>query len=381
MTKLSFSLAIVFSTLFDAAAAVLFARRIAARRKQEERPLSLGDALLVLLVLGLAFFGKLPLLAPLGVGFFGAMCLLYIDLVVLLPLLFLALLFAARRGALRMTRAVRGAALVYALLGPLVGVYATFIETERLIIERADLILPTERAGAQPIRIGVISDLQTNRVTSFEREAFQKLMEEKPDIILLPGDLWQGFPEEEERARPQMRALLGSLHAPGGVFFVTGDCEDFYHVREILDGTGIRILHNEIAETRVGDRRVLIGGIERSYTTTAARRLMDELERLSGKDDIRILLSHRPDSVLFLSESSRVDLVVAGHTHGGQVQLPGVGPLITFSNVPRDVAAGGLHEVEGNAVYVSRGLGRERRMAPPIRFLCPPEITVLTLKD
>jgi hypothetical protein len=85
----------------------------------------------------------------------------------------------------------------------------------------------------------------------------------------------------------------------------------------------------------------------------------------------------RPDVALGLRPGSRIDLVVAGHTHGGQVVLPGFGPPMTLSHVPRAVAAGGLHDLGGNAIYVSRGVGCERGQAPRIRFLCPPEVSLL----
>ena len=77
--------------------------------------------------------------------------------------------------------------------------------------------------------------------------------------------------------------------------------------------------------------------------------------------------------------SSRIDLVVAGHTHGGQVVVPGFGPIITLSGVPRAVAAGGLHEMNGNRIYVSRGAGSEQGQAPRIRLFCPPEVSILEL--
>ena len=72
--------------------------------------------------------------------------------------------------------------------------------------------------------------------------------------------------------------------------------------------------------------------------------------------------------------------VVAGHTHGGQVQIPFFGPLFTLTEIPREAAAGGLHEVNGTQLYVSRGVGAERGEAPLIRFNCPPEISLLTLR-
>jgi hypothetical protein len=105
------------------------------------------------------------------------------------------------------------------------------------------------------------------------------------------------------------------------------------------------------------------------------------LETRDGTEDFRIVLGHRPDVVSNLKANSRVDLVVAGHTHGGQIVVPGFGPLITLSDVPRKVAAGGLHQLQGNAIYVSRGVGCERHQAPRMRFFCPPEISILTIKS
>ena len=66
-------------------------------------------------------------------------------------------------------------------------------------------------------------------------------------------------------------------------------------------------------------------------------------------------------------------------SNGGQVVVPAYGPPITLSRVPRDVAAGGLHDLGGRRIYVSRGIGMERIQAPRLRLFCPPEISVLTL--
>ena len=93
---------------------------------------------------------------------------------------------------------------------------------------------------------------------------------------------------------------------------------------------------------------------------------------------MRILLAHKPDAIELL-EGRSVDLLVSGHTHGGQVSLPFVGPPLTLSDVPRHVAAGGLHELDGTAVYVSTGVGRERDNAPQLRFGVRPSIGIIDL--
>jgi hypothetical protein len=91
------------------------------------------------------------------------------------------------------------------------------------------------------------------------------------------------------------------------------------------------------------------------------------------------VLGHSPDYVLGLRDGPRIELAFAGHTHGGQIVVPFFGPPLTLSRVPRHIAAGGLHELGRVFVHVSRGVGMERGSAPQIRFLCPPEICVLTL--
>ncbi len=96
---------------------------------------------------------------------------------------------------------------------------------------------------------------------------------------------------------------------------------------------------------------------------------------------MRILLAHRPDAGLELRRGTRVDLTVAGHTHGGQVAPPLLGPLVVASAVPRHVGAGGLHDLGGGRrIYVSRGIGMERGHAPPLRIGAPPEVSLLTLR-
>jgi uncharacterized protein len=131
---------------------------------------------------------------------------------------------------------------------------------------------------------------------------------------------------------------------------------------------------------RVGDRLVSVAGIKLDYRSAEAGRTLARLEQARGEGDIRIALAHRPDAVRRLSADTRVDLTVAGHTHGGQVQLPVVGPLTIASRLPRVVGAGGLHELDGRWIYVSRGVGAERGQAPRLRLGAVPEVSLITLR-
>jgi uncharacterized protein len=100
----------------------------------------------------------------------------------------------------------------------------------------------------------------------------------------------------------------------------------------------------------------------------------------AGAADRCIVAGHAPDFALTLASSMKADLILAGHTHGGQVCLPWLGPLRHISAVPAWLAAGGLHEIDGTPVHVSRGIGMERASAPQMRLLCPPEICVIELR-
>jgi hypothetical protein len=178
-----------------------------------------------------------------------------------------------------------------------------------------------------------------------------------------------------------MKEWLSRLEAPGGVWMVSGDVD--IDAELLAEGTGVRFLDGKTTTIEVRDRQVTLGGISIDYEGANARRVIGELEGADGEGDIRLLVSHRPAAVRSFATRtpSRVDLVVAGHTHGGQIVIPGFGPPVTFSPLDRHVAAGGLHAVGPRRVYVSRGVGLERGGAPQMRFNCPPEVTLLEIGD
>jgi predicted MPP superfamily phosphohydrolase len=314
---------------------------------------------------------KLELLALAGLDAFGVVHVLWLDLVVAIPVAGLLLLFGRDRHPL--TRVVGGLALVPGALG----IYASFIEPGRLVVERSKVTVPAVRTGTRPVRLGVVSDLQFSKVGEHERRAVDRMDAQHPDVILLPGDLHQGSPEGFREELPKIRRLLGRLRAPGGVFFVPGDQERGGEADDALAGTGIRLLSDETVRLRVGDRRIALTGLQLRPGAEGGRAALRRTPGLPG--DIRLVLAHRPDWITYV-RPGRADLVVSGHTHGGQVQVPYAGPPTVASRVPRGVGAGGLHVIDGTPLYVSRGVGVERGQAPKLRIGSPPEVSVITLR-
>lgn len=358
------------ATAFDAlvAGAILFARP--------------GDPIgwrrVTTAILAVAGLGFVKCLAALGWAhsYFLVVALVYADVLVLVPVMGVALLLCARRR--RVSRFVRVVSWLSLLLVP-VFVVGTFVEPFRLVTEHVDVPIAPGRDLSRPLVIGVLADIQCVEVTAREHAAVARVMAAKPDLVLIPGDIQQAGFADIERMGTELHGLFAPLSAPLGVWYVEGNTESTGEARRLLAGTSVRILDDEIVRLEHGGSSVSLCGVDLMFQSPRARDVLREIEAQPEARDVRIVLAHRPDVIKALSPHTRVDLVVSGHTHGGQVQLPWFGPPITLSAVPRRVAAGGLHEVDGRRVYVSRGIGWEHGHAPRVRFLCAPEVTILRL--
>lgn len=319
----------------------------------------------------------------LGLGRFGEIHGVYLAAVLSIPILgaFVAGASLVGRpggtpgGTRRAGIALAGASL--AVVPATFGFYATHVAPFQLRIQTVQASVAPGRHGDATIRIAVLSDIQTTAVGDHERAAVRAAMATRPDIILIPGDILQGTDEQTRAAAPQMKELLAQLDAPGGVFVVGGDVERSRNIDAVRPESMVR-LDDEVTITTVRDRSVAIGGTRIGYDAPEALAVKDELMSLPS-GTVRVLLSHRPDTVLSLAPDAAIDLTVAGHTHGGQVAVPFIGPLMTLTDVARPVAAGGLHQVHGNQIYVSPGIGMERGRAPQIRFGVPPTVGIVDL--
>jgi len=144
---------------------------------------------------------------------------------------------------------------------------------------------------------------------------------------------------------------------------------------------GLVPLIDDMVEIDVRGQTLRLGGLDWPNTARAgATGFVRQFAAAAGDDTVDILIAHSPDAILNLEAGSTIDLVLAGHTHGGQIALPFVGPLWNVTEFSRDVAGGGLHELRGTPTYVTTGVGVLRGEAPKVRFGVRPSIGILTLR-
>ncbi|MEM9554116.1 MAG: metallophosphoesterase [Acidobacteriota bacterium] len=264
-----------------------------------------------------------------------------------------------------------------AVLAVGLGAWAFFVEPERLEVTRVEIETPKLEA---PLRVALLADLQTDRVGAYERRALETLAAQDADLVLFAGDYLQVASEARWRELADLlRPLLGLLDPPLGAYAVSGDTDPAAW-RTLFDGTPVRALRSGESVTleRSPRERLVVLGLGASDARAIGHRDPHAVAAAATATDepLRILLAHPPDVAL---GRPPVDLIAAGHTHGGQVRLPLVGPLVTFSRVPRSWAAGVTALPWGGHLVVSRGVGMERGEAPRLRFLCRPEIVVIDL--
>lgn len=264
-----------------------------------------------------------------------------------------------------------------ALLVVAVGIDAFLIEPHWLEVSHVTFSSPKIE---RPIRIVFIADFQTDYISAYEEEFLRLAMAEKPDIILFGGDYLQVRRDRWAALSKEANRLLHDveLQAPTGVFAVQGNIDRLapwplifaglpvttVSATENFDVAGIRLTCLSLSDSRNQNLTLPEPADDRNGTAPAE------------SAPFHIVLGHVPD---FAMSQIPADLLLAGHTHGGQVQLPWLGPIMTMSKVPRSWASGITDLPHGGRLLVSRGVGMERHGSPRLRFLCRPELVVIDL--
>lgn len=260
----------------------------------------------------------------------------------------------------------RRAALVSALSACallLVAADAFLIEPYRLEVTRVRI---ESTKLDQELKVAVVADLQTDVIGPYERRVLRRVMLDRPDLIVMTGDYIQEVHagRRAERAE-ELRRLLADLEfdAPMGVYAVRGNVEH-NDWASLFEGLPVIALEQS---TTLDLEPVRLTGLDLGAS-------FSRLMRIAPSDRFHVVFGHAPD---FALGDVRADLLIAGHTHGGQVRLPVLGPLLTFSQVPAEWSQGTTRFEDGRVLVVSRGIGMERTNAPRLRLFCRPEIVFI----
>ncbi|NEO31097.1 MAG: metallophosphoesterase [Symploca sp. SIO3C6] len=270
--------------------------------------------------------------------------------------------------------------------------------SEPLSIENVKVAIANLPNSLQGTKLVQLSDFHYDGFRLSEKvlaQAIAATNEAQPDLVVLTGDYVTHAPEPIY----ELVKHLKYLQSRTGVYAVLGN-HDLHHrdskakITNALTSIGVRVLWNEVAYP-LGPELPLVGLADFSWWRFNPAPIMNQLD----PKKTCIILSHNPDSAEFL-QPWRVDLQLSGHTHGGQIVIPGLGPLPKImqilqhylprawrrripymskcSNIVKHWEwSQGLHQVGANQLYVNRGLGTYS----PGRLFCPPEVTILVLKS
>lgn len=253
------------------------------------------------------------------------------------------------------------------------GLYGFYYEPFHLTVSRIQVQVPGLN---EPVRIVQLSDIHVERTTRREQEIPGVVAGLKPDMIVLTGDYLNESYAGDDLAVDDLRSMVRQFHAPLGIYAVNGNVEEPWMLTYLFKKTDVRILYNEVLRIPQIDKNFVLMGLD--YVDPLAdeitlRKMMDQVL----PEDFTLLLYHKPD-LACAARDLKIDLYLAGHTHGGQVRLPIYGAIYANSRYGKTFEMG-LYHLDPMTLFVSRGLGMSGGSAPRIRFLAPPEVVVIDL--
>jgi len=260
--------------------------------------------------------------------------------------------------------------------------YAYHVEPTWLAVNRIEMTIPGLPRALTGLRIAQLSDFHygPHIPPGYLEDAIERTLADAPDVIALTGDFIDRGPEHVRAAAK----LFRNLQAPLGVFAVLGNHDFAVHTargvrrypdldREITDALGaegVQVLRNRSVRVERNGGALLVAGVDDLWSGES-----DPVAAFAGScpSTPRLLLAHNPQTVEQLGEH-RADLILSGHTHGGQINWPGLGRLFLGKSARRWAA--GLYPLQSGHLYVNTGVGFGWRF----RFGVRPELAVFTLR-
>jgi len=244
--------------------------------------------------------------------------------------------------------------------------YGVAYERHRLGVTEATMPVSGLSPALDGLRVALLTDIHHSAIVPAEDviRAVELTLSTNPDLIVLGGDY---VTYGDRNFVEPVAELLAPLRAPNGVFAILGNHDDDREMPAALAKKGITVLKDQRTRIVIRGDGLEIAGI-RFWT----RRPADIARVLKGAEESILLLAHDPRR-LTEAAALNVPAVLSGHTHGGQVVLPGIGAIARA----RFPIVQGLGTREHSSIFVSRGIGT---VYVPVRINCPPEVAVVTLQ-
>ena len=252
-----------------------------------------------------------------------------------------------------------------------------FIEPNRLVVHHDTITIDSWPKELSGLRIAMIGDVHTDKKYINEAK-LQRIVdltnEQHPDLIVLLGDYNTGGQGNPQHVEPDVTArYLKNLNAPLGVYAVLGNHDWWYDgekIRHAFENEGIPIIDDEVKELNWRGRSFWLAGLADLWTRP--QHVSETIAKAPAGSTV-IALTHNPD--IFPTLPQTVPLLLAAHTHGGQVSIPLLGTPIVPSRFGSKYTAGDILE-NNHHMFVTTGIGTSIMR---VRFLVPPEIMILTV--